>query len=67
MKKPKTVVDLLTVADVCTEAFEARAQLLVSRGKGQSRRRDDQEVNTAERGDQKDHRGYSYRRKQYSD
>jgi hypothetical protein len=25
MKKPKTVADLLTVADVCIEAFEARA------------------------------------------
>jgi fructose 1,6-bisphosphatase len=25
MKKPKTVVDLLTVTDVCIEAFEARA------------------------------------------
>jgi hypothetical protein len=25
MKKPKTVVDLLTVADVCIEASEARA------------------------------------------
>jgi hypothetical protein len=34
MKKPKTVVDLLTVADVCIEASEARARLLESRGKG---------------------------------
>jgi hypothetical protein len=25
MKKPKTVADLLTVTDVCIEAFEARA------------------------------------------
>jgi hypothetical protein len=25
MKKPKTVADLLTVADVCIEAFEVRA------------------------------------------
>jgi hypothetical protein len=34
MKKPKTVADLLAVADVCIEASEARAQLLESRGKG---------------------------------
>jgi hypothetical protein len=60
MKKPKTVDDLLTVADVCIEAFEARARLLESRGKGPSRRRNDREVNTAERGDQKDREGYRY-------
>jgi hypothetical protein len=30
MKKPKTVVDLLAVADVCIEASEARARLLES-------------------------------------
>jgi hypothetical protein len=48
MKKPKTVVDLLAVADVCIEASEARAQLLKSQGKGPSRRRDAQEVNTME-------------------
>jgi hypothetical protein len=48
MKKLKTVVDLLTVVDVCIEASEARARLLKSRGKGPSRKRDDQEVNTAE-------------------
>jgi hypothetical protein len=46
MKKPKTVADLLTVADVCIDTFEARAQLLKSRGKGPSRRRDDREVST---------------------
>jgi hypothetical protein len=34
MKKPKTVADLLAVADICIETFEAWAQLLVSRGKG---------------------------------
>jgi hypothetical protein len=67
MKKPKTVADLLAVADVCIEAFEARARLLKSRGKGPSRRRDDREVNTVERGDQKDRGGYRYRGKQYSD
>jgi hypothetical protein len=40
MKKPKTVVDLLAVADVCIEASEARAQLLESRARGpQGRRR----------------------------
>jgi hypothetical protein len=56
MKKPKTVTDLLSVADVCIEAFEARAQLLESRGKRPARRKDDREVNTAERGDWKDRR-----------
>jgi hypothetical protein len=34
MKKPKMVADLLTIADVCIETFEAQAQLLESRGKG---------------------------------
>jgi hypothetical protein len=67
MKKPKMVADLLTVADVCIEASEAQARLLESRAKGPSRRRDDQEVNTAERGDQKDRGGYCHRGKQYSD
>jgi hypothetical protein len=33
MKKPKTVTDLLAVADVYIEASEARARLLESRGK----------------------------------
>jgi hypothetical protein len=63
MKKPKTVADLLAVADVCIEAFEARTQLLESRGKGPARRKDDQEVNTAERGDWKDHRDEGFRGK----
>jgi hypothetical protein len=67
MKKPKTVADLLAVADVCIEASEARARLLESRGKGPLRRRDDREVNTTERGDQKDREGYRHRGKQYSD
>jgi hypothetical protein len=67
MKKPKTVADLLAVADVCIEASEARSRLLESRGKGPSRRRNDWEVNNAERGDQKNRRGYHYREKQYSD
>jgi hypothetical protein len=48
MKKPKTVAELLAVVDICIEAFEARAQLLESRVKGPSRKKDDQEVNTAE-------------------
>jgi hypothetical protein len=34
MKKPKTVADLLTVADVCIEASKAYARLLESRNKG---------------------------------
>jgi 3-hydroxyacyl-CoA dehydrogenase len=67
MKKLKMVADLLTVADVCIETSEARARLLESRGKGPSRKRDDREVNTVERGDQKDRGGYRYRGKQYSD
>jgi hypothetical protein len=54
MKKPKTVADLLAVADVCIEASEARAQLLEFWGKGTSRKKDDREVNTANRGNCKD-------------
>jgi hypothetical protein len=64
MKKPKTVADLLAVADVCIEASEAWARLLESRGKGPARRKDDREVNIAERGDQKDHRDQGFRGKQ---
>jgi hypothetical protein len=67
MKKPKTVADLLTVTDICIEASKARARLLESRGKGSSRKLDDQEVNTVERGDQKDCGGHQYRIKQFSD
>jgi hypothetical protein len=63
MKKPKMVADLLVVADVCIEASEARAQLLESRGKGPARKKDDREVNTAERGDQKDHWDQGFRGK----
>jgi hypothetical protein len=53
MKKPKTVVDLLAVADVCIEASEARARLLESQNKGPSKKKqqEDQEVNTADHGD----------------
>jgi hypothetical protein len=67
MKKSKTVVDLLTVADVCIEASKARARLLESRGKGLARKKDDREVNTADRGDRKDHADRGYRGKQSSD
>jgi hypothetical protein len=58
MKKTKTVADLLVVTDICIEASEAQAPLLESRGKGPSRKREDREVNTADRGDQKDRRGH---------
>jgi hypothetical protein len=57
MKKPKTVVGLLVITDVCIETFEARARLLESHGKGPSKKKEDQEVNTAKRGYYKD-RGY---------
>jgi hypothetical protein len=63
MKKPRMVANLLAVADVCIEASEARARLLESRGKGPARRKDDREVNTAERGDQKDCRDQGFRGK----
>jgi hypothetical protein len=60
MKKPKTVTDLLAVADVCIEAFKVRARLLETWGKGTSRKKDDHVVNTAYWGDHKDRgdRGY---------
>jgi hypothetical protein len=48
IKKPKTVADMLAVADVCIEASEARAQLLESQGKGPSWKKDGREVNTAD-------------------
>jgi hypothetical protein len=67
MKKPKMVADLLAVPDICIEASEARARLLESRGKGSSRKKEDWEVNTTDRGDQKDHGGHWYRGKQSSD
>jgi hypothetical protein len=67
MKKPKTVVDLLTVTDVCIEAFEARAWLLKSRGKGTSQKKDDHEVNTADRGDRRDRGDRGFHGKQSSE
>jgi hypothetical protein len=39
MKKPRTVADLLAVADICIEASEVRARLFESCGKGGSQRR----------------------------
>jgi hypothetical protein len=61
MKKPRTVADLLAVTDVCIAASEAYARLLESRGKGPSKKKqDDQEVNTTDQGDHKDHRDHRY-------
>jgi hypothetical protein len=62
IKKPRTVVDLLTVADICIEASEARARLLESRGKEPTKKKqDDREVNTTDRGDHKDCGDHRYR------
>jgi hypothetical protein len=66
MKKPKTVVDLLIFADVCVEAYEARARLLESWGKGTSRKKDDYQVNTVDRDDRKDRGDRRYRGKLFS-
>jgi hypothetical protein len=60
MKKPKTMAGLLADANICIEAFEAQAQLLESRGKGPSRKKEDRDVNTAGRGDKKDCGGRRY-------
>jgi hypothetical protein len=57
MKKLKTVVGLFAIANICIEISKARARLLESRGKGSSKKKDDQEINTNGRGDRKD-RGY---------
>jgi hypothetical protein len=66
MMKPKTVADLLVVVEVCIEASEARAQLLESRGKGPSKKKqDDREVNTTDREDRRDC-GYRGNRQQQS-
>jgi hypothetical protein len=64
MKKSKAVAELLAVADMCIEAFEGRAQLLQSRGKGPSRKKDNWEVNTADQGDCKDRGDHGYCGKQ---
>jgi hypothetical protein len=60
MRKHKMVVDLLVVADVCIEASEAQARLLESRGKGTSKKMEDHEVNSADRGDHKDRGDHGY-------
>jgi hypothetical protein len=57
MKKLKTVVGLFAITNICIEISKARARLLESRGKGSSKKKDDQEINTNGRGDRKDH-GY---------
>jgi hypothetical protein len=57
MKNPKTVAELLMVADVCIEASEAQARLLNLAARGPRRR------NRTDRGDGRDHR---YRGKQSS-
>jgi hypothetical protein len=67
MKKPKTVADLLVVADVCIEASEAWARLLESRSKGTSRKKEDHKVNTVDRGDRKDRGDCGYHDKQSSE
>jgi hypothetical protein len=68
MKKPKTVAHLLTVVDTCIKTSEARARLLESRGKGSSKKKqDDREVNSIDRGDRKDRRDHRYHVKQSSD
>jgi hypothetical protein len=61
MKKPNMVANLLAVADVCIEASEAQARLLESRGKGPSKKKqEDREVNVTNHGDHRDRgeRGY---------
>jgi hypothetical protein len=52
MKKPKTVADLLAVADICIKASEARAGLLDSCNKGPPKKKhqEDREVNAADCG-----------------
>jgi hypothetical protein len=60
MKKPKSVADLLAVADVCIEASEAQARLLESRGKGPSKKKqDNREVNMTDWGGRKDLRDHN--------
>jgi hypothetical protein len=67
MKKLKTVANLLTVADICIEASEARARLLESRGKGTSQKKDDREDNTADQGDHRDKGDHRFRSKKSSE
>jgi hypothetical protein len=67
MKKLKMVADLLAIIDVCIKASEARARLLESWGKGTSQKKDDHEVNTADRGDRRDWGDHRFRGKQSSE
>jgi hypothetical protein len=67
MKKLKTVADLLAVINVCIEASEAGARLLESRDKGSSRKKDDREVNTTDRGDCRDRGDRRFHSKQSSE
>jgi hypothetical protein len=68
MKKPKTVADLLVVANTCIEASEAQAWLLESHDKGLTKKKqDNREVNVTDWGDHKDHGDHGYRGKQSSD
>jgi hypothetical protein len=55
MKKPKIVVDLLAVADICIEASRARAWLLDSHNKGppKEKKQEDREVNAADHSNRK--------------
>jgi hypothetical protein len=62
MKKTKIMTDLLMVVDTCIEAFEAWARLLESRGKGPTKKKqDDQEVKMTDWGDRNDHGDRRYR------
>jgi hypothetical protein len=68
MKKHRTVADLLTVANICIKASEARARLLKSCGKGPvKKKQDDREVKTTDQGDHKDRGDRRYRQQQSSD
>jgi hypothetical protein len=68
MKKPKIMTDLLTVDDVFIEASKVRARLLESRGKGPSKKKQDNwEINATNRGDHRDHGDHRYRGKQSSE
>jgi hypothetical protein len=59
VKKPKIVAGLLSIADVCIEASEARPRLLESCGKGASKKKqDDHKVNTTDHRDREDHRDH---------
>jgi hypothetical protein len=51
MKKPRTVADLLTVANVCIKTSKVRARLLDSRNKGHAKKKQqkDRVVNAADR------------------